>query len=197
VEIFRRVLDAGPTAKDSLDQIDPNLLPQLPKPEDSPEPFDPQNPEDWVEKMKKIQEDNQEKNHEGESCPAPSASNQNDPPTNSQNGDNDSQGDSTSEDVEDIFKEITSESVLEGMSKNNLKHSQKHLTEFQALDPNITENSLRKLGASIVKPENMISNPNASQKLFEKIVDIGGHPTKIRVALNERNKLHSIHIRYK
>jgi hypothetical protein len=59
------------------------------------------------------------------------------------------------------------------------------------------EHSLRDLGANIVKPENLISNPGASQKVFEKVVDVGGVPTKIRVALNESNKLHSVHIRYK
>jgi hypothetical protein len=70
------------------------------------------------------------------------------------------------------------------------------LSEFQSLDPNITENSLRELGASIVKPENLISGAGASQKVFEQVVDIGGVSTRIRVALNELNKLHSVHIRY-
>jgi hypothetical protein len=83
------------------------------------------------------------------------------------------------------------------MSKNNLKHSQKHLKEFQQLDPNITEHSLRDLGSNIVKPENLISSPGASQKVFEQVVEIGGKPTKVRVALNELNKLHSVHIRNK
>ncbi|MEI6331352.1 MAG: polymorphic toxin-type HINT domain-containing protein [Pseudanabaena sp. ELA645] len=94
------------------------------------------------------------------------------------------------------FDGITPESVLQGMSNSNLKHSKKHLSEFQSLDPNITENSLRELGASIVKPENLISGAGASQKVFEQVVDIGGVSTRIRVALNELNKLHSVHIRY-
>ncbi len=121
---------------------------------------------------------------------------------NSQNSDNDSNDGQDadageSQDVDDTLEGIKPESVLEGMSKKNLKHSKKHLEEFQDLDPNITENSLRELGASIVKPENLISNPDSSQKVFEQTVDIGGIPTKIRVALNERNKLHSVHIRRK
>ena len=98
---------------------------------------------------------------------------------------------------DNILEGITPQSVLEGMSKKNLKHSKKHLSEFQQLDPSITEDSLRELGASIVKPENFISNPGSSQKAFEQVVNIGGSPVKVRVALNERNKLHSIHIRYK
>ena len=92
---------------------------------------------------------------------------------------------------------IDPQSVLEGMSKKNLKHSKKHLPEFQKLDPNINEDSLRELGASLVKPENLISSPDSSQKVFEQVVDISGVPTRVRVALNERNKLHSVHIRYK
>ena len=98
---------------------------------------------------------------------------------------------------DNILEGITPQSVLEGMSKKNLKHSKKHLSEFQNLDPSITEDSLRELGASIVKPENFISNPGSSQKAFEQVVNIGGSPVKVRVALNEREKLHSIHIRYK
>ena len=81
------------------------------------------------------------------------------------------------------------------MSKKNLKHSVKHLSEFQQLDPTITENILRKIGASIVKSENYLSNLGSSQKAFEQIVTIGIAAVKIRVVLNERNKLHSIHIR--
>ena len=82
------------------------------------------------------------------------------------------------------------------MSQKNLKHSIKHLPEFQNLDSQITENTLRKIGANIVKPENFISNPGSSQKAFEQVVTIGMTAVKVRVVLNERNKLHSIHIRY-
>jgi hypothetical protein len=97
--------------------------------------------------------------------------------------------------LNDIIEEVTPQNVLEGMSRNNLKHSQRHLPKFQKLDPSITDASLRELGASIVKPENLISGTKASQKVFEQVVDIGGVPTRVRVALNAINKLHSIHIR--
>lgn len=83
------------------------------------------------------------------------------------------------------------------MSKKNLKHSVKHLPEFQQLDPTITENILRKIGASIVKPENYISNPKSSQKAFMQVLIIGITAVKVRVVLNERNKLHSIYIKYR
>jgi len=97
----------------------------------------------------------------------------------------------------DLLEGVTPQSVLDGMSKKNLKHAKKHLPEFQQLDPNITDVSLRELGAKIVKPENLISAPDASQKAFQQVVEIGGTPTPVRVVLNERNKLHSVHIRRK
>ena len=78
------------------------------------------------------------------------------------------------------------------MSQKNLKHSVKHLSEFQQLDPTITENTLRKIGANIVKIENFISNPGSSQKAFEQVVTIGMTAIKVRVVLNERNKLHKL-----
>jgi hypothetical protein len=53
------------------------------------------------------------------------------------------------------------------------------------------------MGAGLVKPENLISKPNAGQKVFEDVVDIGGNPTKVRTVLNEAGKLRSIHIRNK
>ena len=82
------------------------------------------------------------------------------------------------------------------MNNNNLKHSIKHLSEFQQLDPNLTEDLLRNIGAGIVQLENLISNPGSLQKAFEQVVTIGMTAVKVRVVLNERNKLHSIHIRY-
>ena len=96
-----------------------------------------------------------------------------------------------------ILRGITPQSVLKGMSKRNLKHSKKHLLEFQKLDPSLTEDLLRKLGASIVKPENFLSNPGSSQKVFEQVIKIGKNLVTVRVALNEKNKLHSIHIKHK
>jgi RHS repeat-associated protein len=89
----------------------------------------------------------------------------------------------------------TPQNVLEGISNNNRKHARRHLPEFQELDPSMTDASLRNLGASIVKPENLISRPEASQKVYEQVISIGGHLTRVRVALNEENKLHSVHIR--
>ena len=98
---------------------------------------------------------------------------------------------------DDLLEGVTPQNILEGMSKKNLKHSIKHLAEFQKLDSNITEDSLRQLGASIAKPENFISNPGSSQRAFQQIVIIGNKSVLLRVVLNEKNKLHSIHIRYK
>ena len=98
---------------------------------------------------------------------------------------------------DDLLKGVTPQNILEGMSKKNLKHSIKHLSEFQKLDSGITEDSLRQLGASIVKPENFISNLDSSQKAFQQIVKIGSKSILLRVVLNEKNKLHSIHIRSK
>ena len=102
---------------------------------------------------------------------------------------------SAGDDLGGSSNRITPEGVLSGMSKNNLKHAKKHLPEFQKLDPNITESSLRELGASIVKPQNQITQPGASQKAFEEVINVGGQPTKVRVVLNELDKLHSVHIR--
>ncbi|MGK7885337.1 MAG: hypothetical protein AB4057_12030 [Crocosphaera sp.] len=45
-----------------------------------------------------------------------------------------------------------------------------------------------------MKPENLITQPDSSQKVFEQIIDIAGQPTKVRVTLNQRDKLHSVHI---
>jgi RHS repeat-associated protein len=201
---------AKPVADGTLDGKDlGDLDPLKINPEqDNNDFFNPDKPDSWFDKNKERVEDinrendRKEKDHQSDSCPAPWASSENPSPNNSQNGNldnNDGQdgGADESQDSNDSIEGITSQSVLDGMSNNNLKHSKKHLEEFQALDPNITENSLRELGASIVKPENLIGNPNSSQKLFEKTVDIDGTPTKIRVALNERNKLHSVHIRRK
>ena len=91
----------------------------------------------------------------------------------------------------------TSESVLEGLSNRNKKHLKKHLDEFQQLDPKITEESLRELGANIVKPENLTSSLDAEQLHFDKVIDINGTPTKVRAVLNRERKLRSIQIRYK
>jgi hypothetical protein len=59
----------------------------------------------------------------------------------------------------------------------------------------MTPEGLRELGASLVKSENMISSPKAAHKVFESVVDIGGFKTRVRVVLNESDKLRSIHIR--
>lgn len=88
----------------------------------------------------------------------------------------------------------TSQSVLSGLSNNNIKHTERHLDSFQALDPDITGDDLRLLGASIVSAENLTSRQDADQKVFTGIVVVGGQSITIRVALNRLDKLHSIHI---
>lgn len=98
---------------------------------------------------------------------------------------------------DDLLEGVTPQNILQGISKKNLKHSIKHLSEFHKIDSNITKDSLRQLEASIVKPENFVSNSSSSQKAFQQIVRIGNKSVLLRVALNEKNKLHSIHIRYR
>ena len=95
------------------------------------------------------------------------------------------------------FRFPTPESVLENLSNRNKKHLKRHLAEFQELDPTITEESLRELGASIVKPEYLTSSLNAEQLHFDKVININGTPTKVRAVLNRERKLRSIQIRYK
>ena len=80
---------------------------------------------------------------------------------------------------DNFIEGINPRSVLEGMSNNNLKHSIKHLSEFQQLDPNLTEDLLRNIGAEIVQLENLISNLNSSKKVFE-IANIGAVPVKLK-----------------
>ncbi|MGB7413981.1 MAG: hypothetical protein WA902_07210 [Thermosynechococcaceae cyanobacterium] len=99
--------------------------------------------------------------------------------------------------IDNLFREVTPKSVLEKLSNNSKKHAKRHLSEFQKLDPNITEESLRELGASLVKKENFLKSSKANQMSFEKIIDIGGTPTRVRVVLNESDKLLSVQIRWK
>ncbi len=87
--------------------------------------------------------------------------------------------------------------ILKDLSKNNKKHIKRHLSDFQQLDPTITEQTLQALGTEIVRPENLVGSPNADQLKFEKVIDINGNPTKVRVVLNREGKLRSVHIRQK
>ena len=90
---------------------------------------------------------------------------------------------------------VNPKSVLEGLSKNNLKHSAKHLTEFVDLDATLTADKVRQIGASLVKPENLVSRLNSSQKVFQGNVNIGGKQVTVRTVLNRLDRLHSVHIR--
>ena len=95
------------------------------------------------------------------------------------------------------FSFPTPESVLKNLSNRNKKHLKRHLAEFQELDPIITAESLRELGASIVKPEYLTSSLDAEQLHFDKVIDINGNLTKVRAVLNRERKLRSVQIRYK
>ena len=95
------------------------------------------------------------------------------------------------------FSFPTPESVLENLSNRNKKHLRRHLAEFQDLDPTITAESLRELGASIVKPEYLNSSLDAEQLYFDKVIYFNGNPTRVRAVLNRERKLRSVQIRYK
>ncbi len=90
----------------------------------------------------------------------------------------------------------TPESVLENLSKNNINHTEKHLAEFQQYDPTMTGERLRQQGSQLVIPENMISQPNADQKVYQGTLTIGEQDLTVRIALNRQDRLHSIHIRH-
>jgi len=90
----------------------------------------------------------------------------------------------------------TPESVLENLSKNNINHTEKHLAEFQQYDPTMTGERLRQQGSQLVMPENMISQPNADQKVYQGTLTIGEQDLTVRIALNRQDRLHSIHIRH-
>lgn len=90
----------------------------------------------------------------------------------------------------------TPKSVMNSLSNNSLKHSIKHLEEFKILDPAMDADMLRKLGASIVKPENLIKGADVTRKTFEYYVKIGKDTHLIRTVLNMENKIRSIHLRY-
>jgi hypothetical protein len=86
--------------------------------------------------------------------------------------------------------------MLQAMSKNNLTHSIRHLSEFQKLDPKMTAEGLREIGARIAtNSSNLISRPNAAQKVYEQTVNICGKEVPVRAALNRTGNLHSIHIK--
>jgi len=89
----------------------------------------------------------------------------------------------------------TSKSVLDGLSKKNLKHTIRHLKDFQKLDPKMTAQQLRQIGARLVHPKNLASRPKAARKAFQAKVNIGGYKVKVRAVLNRVGKLHSIHLR--
>ncbi|MCL4870169.1 MAG: RHS repeat-associated core domain-containing protein [Anaerolineae bacterium] len=91
----------------------------------------------------------------------------------------------------------TSHSVTANLSQRNYKHATKHLAEFQTLAPDMTPDALIQLGANIVRPENLITRPDANQLAFEAVVNIGGQDTRVRVVLNRNQQLRSIHIRYR
>ncbi|WP_208723126.1 hypothetical protein, partial [Corallococcus llansteffanensis] len=91
---------------------------------------------------------------------------------------------------------VNPQSVLDGMSRNNVKHAAKHLSEFQRLDPNISAEKVREIGASLVRPENLLSSSSSTQMAFQGAVEIGGQRVTVRTVLNELGKLHSVHIRY-
>lgn len=98
--------------------------------------------------------------------------------------------------VKELLRGISSKSVLEGMSNNNLMHTIKHLSQFKKLAPSMTPDKLRQLGASIVKAKNFISQPGG-RKVFEAKVILGGKNITIRSVLNPNNQLRSINIRRK
>ncbi|MCA9166627.1 MAG: VCBS repeat-containing protein [Planctomycetales bacterium] len=85
--------------------------------------------------------------------------------------------------------------LLKSMSGGNRKHSIKHLEEFQELDPNITADDLRRLGANIAANKANLKDANAKQKAFQQVVNIGGSNVNVRVILDRKGSLHGIHIR--
>ena len=98
--------------------------------------------------------------------------------------------------LDKVRQAARAKSLLAGQSKKAIKHSLKHLEEFRALDPNITGDSLRALGAKIAaNPANRSSATNAVRATFDSVVNIGGKDVTVRSVLNEAGRLRSIHIR--
>ena len=85
--------------------------------------------------------------------------------------------------------------MCDDVSSRNLKHIQKHLAAFQALDHAISLEDILRLGRQIAsRPENMIGPPGG-RKTFEEIVTIGSQQIRVRVVLNPSGGLRSVHRR--
>jgi hypothetical protein len=85
--------------------------------------------------------------------------------------------------------------VYADISSRNLKHLQKHLTEFRHLDPSLVLTDVLVLGQRIAsRPENLFGIPGGRQ-VFEEVVTIGGKQVRVRVVLNPSGALRSVHLR--
>lgn len=74
-------------------------------------------------------------------------------------------------------------SVLSQISKGNLKHISKHLSEFVKLDASMTLEKVVAIGFDVVKFGTLVGTPGG-RKVFESVVNIGGKPTTVRAVLN-------------
>ena len=85
--------------------------------------------------------------------------------------------------------------MSDDLSSRNLKHIQKHLADFQKLNPSLALEDVVSLGQHIAsRPENLLGTPGG-RKVFEEVVAIGDQQVRVRVVLNPSGVLRSVHIR--
>ncbi len=85
--------------------------------------------------------------------------------------------------------------LFEALSKNNLRHISKHLSEFQKYDPNMTLRNLVDLGHKIISNTNNLIATPGGREVFEETVEIGSKSLIVRAVLNTAGKLNSVQIR--
>lgn len=85
--------------------------------------------------------------------------------------------------------------MSDDIRSRNLKHIQKHLAAFHALDPTMSLEDVVRLGQYIAsRPENLIGTPGGRQ-VFEDLVLIGAQQARVRVVLSPSGGLRSVHRR--
>jgi RHS repeat-associated protein len=89
--------------------------------------------------------------------------------------------------------ESLASSILSGISKTNLKHIAKHLSEFQRLDSSMTLEKVVELGKNILS-KGVNTSSRLSNATFEESVMIGGQQVTVKVVLNSEGAIRSIHL---
>jgi len=85
-------------------------------------------------------------------------------------------------------------SQMSELSKNNIKHINKHVSDFQKFDKNMNLEKLIELGEKITKIENYIGSPGGRAN-FQATVNIGGKNVNVRAVYDTANKLQTVFIK--